>query len=93
MNEKVNEVTVADVTTSTDNVNDIIAERDNLLQQVEELKQRLAVATEERERFGKYWLAEDKKVKILLMFIRSGVNPSETMTAGDLMAKLIEKMA
>lgn len=105
-NEKINEAQVeqatsqenenaaANVTPSilNQNVEDIIAERDALKMKVDELEAELKTAKEATTRRTRYWMAEEKKVKLLLNFIKSGVNPSECMTAGDLIAKIIDRL-
>lgn len=68
----------------------LIAEREKLMAEVEQLKKKLEDESAAKSRIYKYWQNEEKKVQYLLAFVESGINGTDYMTASEFMKKLIE---
>ena len=92
-NEKVIDMTNEnnEANTSNDNAN-LIAEREALMGEVEQLKKKLEEETASKSRMWKYWQNEEKKVQFLLAFIESGIKGTEYMNASEFVKKLVEAM-
>ena len=80
-----NELTV--LRESNDN---LIAERETLMAEVKQLKEKLEDESAAKNRAWKYWQDEEKKVQFLLAFIESGINGSEYMNASEFVKKLVK---
>lgn len=70
----------------------LIAEREALMGEVEQLKKKLEEESAAKSRMWKYWQNEEKKVQFLLAFIESGIKRTEYMNASDFVKKLVEAM-
>lgn len=70
----------------------LIAEREALMGEVEQLKKKLEEESAAKSRMWKYWQNEEKKVQFLLAFIESGIKGTEYMNASDFVKKLVEAM-
>ena len=68
----------------------LIAEREKLMAEVEQLKKKLEDESAAKSRIYKYWQNEEKKVQFLLAFIESGIKGTDYMTASEFVKKLIE---
>lgn len=99
-NENNNDAKVID-TTATENENNelnelresnanLIAERETLMGEVEQLKKKLEDESAAKSRMCKYWQNEEKKVQFLLAIIESGIKGTDYMTASEFVKKLIE---
>ena len=70
----------------------LIAEREALMGEVEQLKKKLEEEIADKRRMWDYWNNEEKKVQFLLAFIESGINGTEYMSASEFAKKLIKAM-
>lgn len=70
----------------------LIAEREALMKRVKALEEELKETKEAKTRMWNYWQNEEKKVQLLLAFIKSGINFHEYMTAGDCVAKIVDNI-
>ena len=57
---------------------------------IERLEKELKETKESNNRMWSYWKEEEMKVKILLTFIKSGIDTKAYMSAGDLIEKIIK---
>lgn len=71
--------------------NELIAEREALTKQNEELQAKLKEEKENALRFGKYWREEEDKVKALKLLIRS-IPISSYVTAKDILTAMVENI-
>ena len=70
----------------------LIAEREALMGEVEQLKKKLEEEIADKRRMFDYWNNEEKKVQFLLAFIESGINGTEYMSASEFAKKLVKAM-
>ena len=74
----------------------LIAERETLMGEVEQLKKKLEEESASKSRMWnrmwKYWQNEEKKVQFLLAFIESGIKGTEYMNASEFVKRLVEGM-
>ena len=70
----------------------LIAEREALMGEIEQLKKKLEEESACKSRMWKYWQNEEKKVQFLLAFIESGIKGTEYMNASEFVKKLTEAM-
>ena len=70
----------------------LIAEREALMCEVEQLKKKLEDESAAKSRIYKYWQNEEKKVQYLLAFVESGIKGTDYMTASEFVKKLVEAM-
>lgn len=70
----------------------LIAEREALMGEVEQLKKKLEEEIAAKSRMWKYWQNEEKKVQFLLAFIEAGIKGSEYMYASEFVKKVTEAM-
>ena len=70
----------------------LIAEREALMGEVDQLKKKVEEERADKRRMWDYWNNEEKKVQFLLAFIESGINGTEYMKASEFAKKLIKAM-
>lgn len=70
----------------------LIAEREALMGEVEQLKKKLEEEIADKRRMFDYWNNEEKKVQFLLAFLESGINGTEYMSASEFAKKLVKAM-
>lgn len=68
----------------------VIDMTENENEEIAALRQKVETLKGDLERTWEYLHAEEQKVKVLLAFIKSGVDRNEWMCAGDLMEKIIK---
>ena len=71
--------------------NELIAEREALTKQNEELQAKLKEEKENALRFGQYWREEEDKVKALKLLTRS-IPISSYVTAKDILTAMVENI-
>lgn len=59
---------------------------------IERLEKELKEKKESNDRVWSYWKEEEMKVKILLTFIKAGIDTHACMSAGDLIEKIIKSI-
>lgn len=70
----------------------LIAEREALLGEVEQLKKKFETERADKIIMWESWQKEEKKVQFLIAFIDSGINSTEYMKASEFAKKLIKAM-
>lgn len=70
----------------------LIAEREALMGEVEQLKKKLKEESECKRSMWESWQKEEKKVQFLLALLDSGINSTEYMKASEFAKKLINAM-
>ena len=70
----------------------LIAEREALMGEVEQLKKKLEKERADKRSMWEYWQNEEKKVQFLIAFIESGINGTEYMSASEFAKKLVKAM-
>ena len=70
----------------------LIAEREALMGEVEQLKKKLETERADKIIMWESWQKEEKKEQFLLAFIDSGINSTEYMKASEFAKKLIKAM-
>ena len=70
----------------------LIAEREALMGEVEQLKKKLEEERDFKRIMWESWQKEEKKVQFLLALIDSGINSTEYMKASEFAKKLIKAM-
>lgn len=91
-NENMAEISVKELhDLNVSNLN-LIAERETLMAEVKQLKEKLEDESAAKSRMWKYWQREEKKVQMLLAFIESGIKGTEYMNASEFVKRLVEAM-
>lgn len=70
----------------------LIAEREALMGEVEQLKKKLETERADKIIMWESWQKEEKKVQFLLALLDSGINSTEYMKASEFAKKLIKSM-
>lgn len=70
----------------------LIAEREALMGEVEQLKKKVEEERAYKRSMWESWQNEEKKVQLLLAFLDSGINGTEYMKASEFAKKLIKAM-
>lgn len=91
-NENMVEISAKELNDLQESNANLIAERDTLMAEVKQLKEKLEDESASKSRMWKYWQNEEKKVQLLLAFIESGIKGTEYMNASECMKRLIETM-
>lgn len=91
-NENMVEISAKELNDLQESNANLIAERETLMGEVEQLKKKLEEESASKSRMWKYWQNEEKKVQFLLAFIKSGIKGTEYMNASEFVKRLIEGM-
>ena len=95
-NEKVIDMTKENENNELNELRDsnanLIAEREALMGEVEQLKNKVEEERAYKRSMWESWQNEEKKVQLLLAFLDSGINGTEYMKASEFAKKLIKAM-
>ena len=95
-NEKVIDMTKENENNELNELRDsnanLIAEREALMGEVEQLKNKVEEERAYKRSMWESWQNEEKKVQLLLAFLDSGINGTEYMKASEFAKKLVKAM-